>query len=161
MAVFRKTRSSAVGYWKEHALQMATKQEAAMINDFIPLPDAYALFKQADSLRAIENVWLSELRLLAQALYIRKAGIEIGTIKGKDLVPAHELALSGLALEQVPGIELDKEQALQYLRRKDIRVEASKGWNLIRFCGLPLGWVKVLPNRLNNYYPAEWRILKE
>ncbi|TAJ53096.1 MAG: hypothetical protein EPO58_10940, partial [Chitinophagaceae bacterium] len=26
---------------------------------------------------------------------------------------------------------------------------------------LPLGWVKVLPNRVNNYYPAEWRILKE
>jgi NOL1/NOP2/fmu family ribosome biogenesis protein len=40
-------------------------------------------------------------------------------------------------------------------------VEADKGWNLIRHCGLNLGWAKVLPNRLNNYYPGEWRILKD
>jgi NOL1/NOP2/fmu family ribosome biogenesis protein len=24
-----------------------------------------------------------------------------------------------------------------------------------------LGWLKVLPARINNYYPAEWRILKD
>jgi NOL1/NOP2/fmu family ribosome biogenesis protein len=23
-----------------------------------------------------------------------------------------------------------------------------------------LGWIKVLPQRSNNYYPKEWRILK-
>jgi NOL1/NOP2/fmu family ribosome biogenesis protein len=40
-------------------------------------------------------------------------------------------------------------------------VEGQKGWNLMRFGGQPIGWAKILPNRINNYYPAEWRILKE
>lgn len=161
MAVFRKKTAAATGSWKEQPIQLATKQETAMVNDFIPIPESYTLFKQVDSIRAIEKEWLNELRILARSLYIRKAGTEIGAIKGKDLVPAHELALGNLSLDRLSGIELDKEQALQYLRRKDISAEAPKGWNLIRYCGLPLGWVKVLPNRINNYYPAEWRILKE
>jgi 16S rRNA C967 or C1407 C5-methylase (RsmB/RsmF family)/NOL1/NOP2/fmu family ribosome biogenesis protein len=161
MAVFRKKGSATAGWLKEQSLQMATKQELQMVNDFISFPDTHTLFKQADALRAIRREWLPELRMLAQALYIRKAGTEIGTVKGKDLVPAHELALGQLALDKVQSIELNKEEALQYLRRKDITPTAAKGWNLVRFCGLPLGWVKVLPNRINNYYPAEWRILKE
>ncbi|MBV9986233.1 MAG: hypothetical protein JO301_01025, partial [Chitinophagaceae bacterium] len=56
---------------------------------------------------------------------------------------------------------LSQQQALQYLRRKDLAIEAPRGWCLVKYCGLPLGWIKVLPNRINNYYPAEWRILKE
>ena len=38
---------------------------------------------------------------------------------------------------------------------------ASIGWNWVQFEGVVLGLVKVLPNRINNYYPAEWRILKD
>jgi NOL1/NOP2/fmu family ribosome biogenesis protein len=30
----------------------------------------------------------------------------------------------------------------------------------MRYNGLGLGWAKILPNRMNNYYPQEWRILK-
>ncbi|MBK6995726.1 MAG: hypothetical protein IPH31_12640 [Lewinellaceae bacterium] len=32
------------------------------------------------------------------------------------------------------------------------------GWTLARYEGLNLGWVKILPNRLNNYLPQERRI---
>jgi len=94
-------------------------------------------------------------------LYIKKAGVEIGIIKGKDFIPSHELAVSVLPKQSLFSIELDKDQALQYLRRKDIFVQGNKGWNLMTYCGLPLGWAKVLPNRVNNYYPPEWRILKD
>jgi NOL1/NOP2/fmu family ribosome biogenesis protein len=30
---------------------------------------------------------------------------------------------------------------------------------LIKHEGIALGWAKLLPNRVNNYYPNEWRIL--
>jgi len=33
-----------------------------------------------------------------------------------------------------------------------------KGWILFTYQNLPLGWGKNLGNRLNNYYPKEWRI---
>jgi NOL1/NOP2/fmu family ribosome biogenesis protein len=34
----------------------------------------------------------------------------------------------------------------------------EKGWSLMTFEGHPLGWAKLLPNRINNYYPKEIRI---
>lgn len=38
--------------------------------------------------------------------------------------------------------------------------EDNMRWMLASFHGLPLGWMKLLPNRINNYFPNEWRIRK-
>jgi NOL1/NOP2/fmu family ribosome biogenesis protein len=55
---------------------------------------------------------------------------------------------------------LDKEQAIQYLRRDNIAINPTeKGWSLMNYEGFALGWAKLLPNRINNYYPKEIRIL--
>jgi NOL1/NOP2/fmu family ribosome biogenesis protein len=63
--------------------------------------------------------------------------------------------------EELPAIELSREEAIDYLRKEEIRTEhGTRGWSLVRYQGGNLGWVKVLPNRVNNYYPKEWRILK-
>jgi NOL1/NOP2/fmu family ribosome biogenesis protein len=85
----------------------------------------------------------------------------VGKLAGNDLVPAYELALSGLVSDNIPVISLKKEQALQYLRKEEVTVgSAYKGWGLVQYEGHALGWVKLLTNRINNYYPKEWRILK-
>ena len=77
------------------------------------------------------------------------------------LVPDHELALSQIAAPQIPSITLKNEIALQYLRREEVKIETElKGWVLAQYEGVSLGWMKVLANRVNNYYPREWRILK-
>ncbi|MES2373513.1 MAG: RNA methyltransferase [Bacteroidota bacterium] len=161
IAVFQKKEITAYNRLKEQSLSFPSKTEIQQIESFIQLPDSFTLFKQGESIRAIKKEWLQDLQVLAKCLYIKKAGIEIGTIKGKDTIPAHELAMSNLS-RFFTSITLTKEQALQYLRRKELLLDdAPKGWNLVNYGGLPLGWVKVLPNRVNNYYPAEWRILKE
>lgn len=161
IAAFRKKETTPDARQKEQPLVMLTKQEQQQLQSFISLPEAFVPFKQNESIRAIKKEWLRDVQLLAKHLYIRKAGIEIATLKGRDVIPAHELALSALSA-QFPLTALTKEQALQYLRRKEILLpDAPKGWNLVGYGGLSLGWVKVLPNRVNNYYPAEWRILKE
>jgi 16S rRNA C967 or C1407 C5-methylase (RsmB/RsmF family)/NOL1/NOP2/fmu family ribosome biogenesis protein len=161
MAVFQKIARTDHIRLKEQSLTMPTKSELLQINTFYQLPAEYQLFKQSDAIRAIHKQWFTDLQILAKCLFIKKAGIEIGAIKGKDVVPSHELAMSVLPLGAFECIELTEIQALQYLRRKEMVLEGNKGWNLVRYCGLPLGWVKVLPNRINNYYPAAWRILKE
>jgi 16S rRNA C967 or C1407 C5-methylase (RsmB/RsmF family)/NOL1/NOP2/fmu family ribosome biogenesis protein len=161
IAAFQKKESTGELRLKEHKLTQLSKLETQQLESFIRLPEAFTVFKQSEFIRAIKKEWLRDLQILAKCLYIKKAGIEIGAIKGKDVIPAHELALSRLS-EAFPSIPLTKEQSLQYLRRKELVLEdAPKGWNLVSYGGLPLGWVKVLPNRVNNYYPAEWRILKE
>jgi NOL1/NOP2/sun family putative RNA methylase len=146
---------------KTQQLVTTSKNEIEVLQSFIQLSSAYTFFKQNETIRAIESKWLNDIQTLAKHLFIKKAGIAIGSVKGKDFIPSHELAVSILSSETLAVIDLDKEQALQYLRRQDFSVTSEKGWHLVAYCGLPLGFIKVLPNRINNYYPNEWRILKQ
>lgn len=161
IAAFKKINGDEETYQLEQNLFLPNKQELAQLQSFISLPENYIVFKQNDALRTIKEIWLTSLKNLAKHLYIKKAGVELGIIKGKDFIPSHELAVSLLPLQNIAAIELQKEDALQYLKRKDFVADAPKGWTLVKHCGLPLGWIKVLPNRINNYYPQEWRILKD
>ncbi len=161
IAAFKKINGEEESYQLEQNLFYPNKIELEQLQHFIPLPQEYKVFKQNETLRAIKEVWLTSLKNLAKHLYIKKAGVELGTIKGKDFIPSHELAVSQLPLQSLAVIELQKEDALLYLKRKELVVVAPKGWTLVTYCGLPLGWIKVLPNRINNYYPQEWRILKD
>jgi NOL1/NOP2/fmu family ribosome biogenesis protein len=79
-----------------------------------------------------------------------------------ELIPDHQLALSTIINPSLNSIETEREIALQYLRRQEIKIDSSvKGWALLTYKQLPLGWMKVLANRINNYYPKEWRILNK
>ena len=162
IAAFQKNNNDAtIGKGKTASITKPTRQELEQITSFISIDAAHHVFKQADQFKLINQKWLDDLSILAGSLYIRKAGVELGALKGKDLVPSHELAVSVIPKTSFNQIRVNKEQALQYLRRQDLSVEAPKGWNLVQFGNLPLGWIKALPNRINNYYPQEWRILKQ
>lgn len=101
-------------------------------------------------------------RFFKRKLGIKTAGVKLGSIIREDLIPEHELAISNIISKALPSIEVDEETALQYLRRQDIKMDtAHKGWMLITYRQLPLGWIKVLQGRINNYYPKEWRILNK
>lgn len=55
-------------------------------------------------------------------------------------------------------VELSYDQALSYLRREAIRIEAPKGPLTLSYMGFPLGPGKGVGNRINNLYPEAWRI---
>lgn len=102
------------------------------------------------------------LPLLKRNLYLRKAGINMGRLIRQQLVPHHELAVAAAIGKEADSIVVNEVQALQYLRRQEMTgLDAgNSGWKLVRYKGLPLGWIKAVGNRINNYYPTEWRILK-
>lgn len=92
---------------------------------------------------------------------MHSAGIALGEMKGSDLIPAASLALSQqLERRQVLCAEVDTKTALDYLRRSAVTLNTNlpRGYVLLCFHGLPLGWVKHLGNRANNLYPNDWRI---
>lgn len=81
--------------------------------------------------------------------------------KGQKLIPQHALALStALNAEAFPHEELDLDTALAYLRREAITLSAQcpRGYVIVTYCGLPLGFVNNLGTRANNMYPEQWRI---
>ena len=55
-------------------------------------------------------------------------------------------------------ISLTYNEALQYLRREALRVEAPRGPVMLCYRGLVLGPGKGVGNRINNLYPEAWRI---
>ena len=126
------------------------------------IKDDWFFLKQQEIIRAVHSQWSNDINLLQKNLYLKKAGVQLGEIKGNDLVPHHELALGTIISNAIVKTELDNTQALQYLRKKDVSIASTKkGWALCTHNNFPLGWIKILHNRVNNYYPTEWRIRKE
>jgi len=143
-------------------LEKLNKAEEAIAKEWLNEQEDIILFKQKDDVIALPASLQNEIPVLQSALYIKKAGVTMGKLAGKDLIPAHALAVSSIINKNIALIELNKKQAIQYLRREEMQLSTqNKGWALIKYLGHNLGWVKVLPNRFNNYYPKEWRIIKQ
>lgn len=99
--------------------------------------------------------------LLKDHLRILSSGVLMGEVKGKDFIPAEELALSTvLRPDAFPIADLDWDDAIRYLKKEALLLPegVEKGYVLVRHGGFPLGFVKHLGNRANNLYPQEWRI---
>lgn len=89
-------------------------------------------------------------------------GLELGRDTASGFVPSHALALSqALAPGALPRVELEREEALRYLRREAIPMPdgTPQGFVLVCHQGYPLGLAKNLGTRANNLYPKEWRIM--
>ncbi|HET9571876.1 MAG TPA: rRNA cytosine-C5-methyltransferase [Bacteroidales bacterium] len=107
---------------------------------------------------------VASLRRLEENIRVVHAGVVLGEIKGKDLLPDISLAMSiALNRDSVKSFELTKKQAIDYLRRETLTLpeDCPLGWVLMCFEGHPLGWMKNIGNRANNGYPQEWRIRLE
>ena len=76
---------------------------------------------------------------------LKKLGVCLGEMKGKNFVPHHELALSVSSASKFPSRELTLQQALQFLKKQDFFFDSdSRGFILLTHKGLGLGWVKHL-----------------
>ena len=121
----------------------------------------YALAMKDTNVVAFPKAYENEYALLQQTLKVIHAGITLGEIKGKDLIPHHSLAMSiALASGAFPKAEVNYEQAISYLRKEGLILDADvpRGYVLLTYQGVPLGFVKNIGNRANNLYPQEWRI---
>lgn len=99
------------------------------------------------------------MSLLQSRLHILSSGIKAATVKGRDYVPAQELALSvALNTDSFARCETDYATAIAYLRGEAVAVDAPIGYVLLTYHGVPLGFIKNLGSRANNFYPRQWRI---
>jgi NOL1/NOP2/fmu family ribosome biogenesis protein len=105
---------------------------------------------------------MKDFIFLLEQLRVIYSGTLAGELMRDKLVPDHALAMSNLITDSINKTELNYEQAILYLQRKDLRIEIkNKGWQLVTYLNRPLGWINALSNRNNNYYPKELRIIKD
>ncbi|MBR3014330.1 MAG: rRNA cytosine-C5-methyltransferase [Bacteroidaceae bacterium] len=133
----------------------ALKQAASWMDS-----SEHEVLADGDTLYAFPREYTALLTALRGSLRILKAGVKVAEVKGRDLIPAHDLVLSTIYhKEAFPQVELTEEQAIAYLRREVLSLpEAPRGYVVVTKKHVPLGLVKNLGSRANNLYPAEWRI---
>ena len=93
-------------------------------------------------------------------LKVLKPGTKVFVVKNKSYLPSHELALSTMLKNDVfPVNEINLSESLSFLKRDNFTLRnVPKGWNILTYKGVNLGFVNNIGERLNNYYPMEWRI---
>ena len=160
LAVFKKlsTRSSSY-YNNSYQTNPISKKDKEIIESHFLLPENYFYIYHQENIIALASRFKDAYTALLKNLYVKKMGLTIGALKGADLIPSHALAMSYWDHLPFQSLEVDKETALQYLRRAVVDISGAPGWYVIRYNNTPLGWLKLLQNRSNNYYPNEWRIL--
>ena len=168
MAVMRKTGDEPAGGGRVKGRKAAKERRqgggsavADACKKWLRQPDGLEIVVDGNTVTAIPRPWKPFYDAARKSLNVLSAGVPLGEVKGKDVIPSQALALS-ICLDEsaFPKVELDYGQALGYLRKEAVPLPdgTPRGHVLMTYRGVPLGFEKNIGNRANNLYPAEWKI---
>lgn len=164
LAVLRKPGAA------EHVARRKLRQKhlpqpvPAQAKEWLTEPEAYHFERIGDVVRGILSVHRETVQLLGEQLHVLSAGVTIGEVKGKDLLPSPALALStAMRRDAFARVDVSREEAIRYLQNEALTLpgDVPRGFTLVTYRDVPLGFVKNLGTRANNLYPNEWRIRKK
>jgi 16S rRNA C967 or C1407 C5-methylase (RsmB/RsmF family)/NOL1/NOP2/fmu family ribosome biogenesis protein len=137
-----------------------TKKILETVQSWVMAPEEKSFIQRNDVLQFFPASLRNEIEFISKQLKIVIAGTFMATVKHDKVIPEHAMALSTFLNQANFSLhEVTLENALKYLRKETLPADGSiLGFSLITYQNTPLGWVNVLSNRINNLYPAEWRI---
>lgn len=147
---------------KKPILPFLDKASIAISQPFIK-HEGYDMYQRGDGeIVLLRDSLFDDYTQIGFVLAKRGLGIGIGEVKNKVFIPSHQLAMNNIIHKNLPAINLDLPNALRYLQKVDFEYNntAQKGWNLMQYQNINLGWAKILDNRVNNYLPNEWKLRK-
>lgn len=130
--------------------------------DFVQ--SGYLTYRKGDLVKVYPEGVAADMIYAESHLRSVSAGCAAATViegaKGRSVVPEGDIALSeALRRGHFPEVDLSLEDALTFLRKGVLAFQGEpKGYLLITFQGVPLGFVKNIGNRANNLWPQGWRI---
>ncbi|MBS1613349.1 MAG: RNA methyltransferase [Bacteroidetes bacterium] len=141
--------------------QIDSSSNTDILAKYLDKPEQFNAISKGDMLIALPKNIQRQIQAIGTVLNVRHSGVLLGNYKGKDFLPAHDIAINIHVNQSIPAVELNKEDAITFLRSEPVKANTSaRGWCIAKHEGHNLGWLKVMDNRSNNYYPKEWRILK-
>jgi NOL1/NOP2/fmu family ribosome biogenesis protein len=138
----------------------APREAIKELSRWVVNPDTLRFAVVAESYYAYPVEYFETIRSLANNLTVIYSGVEMGQIFKGKLKPEWSLSQSvWYNRDVVPSVELGREEALDYLRKKDVSAGVFvEGINLVSSDGYALGFVKRVGNRVNNGYPNSLKI---
>jgi 16S rRNA C967 or C1407 C5-methylase (RsmB/RsmF family)/NOL1/NOP2/fmu family ribosome biogenesis protein len=161
LAIIRKLAAvQSLRIKPKRAIAEPLKKVRERLNEWIIDSKSATFFQFNDLVFYAPSSKTREVEFLTQFLKVMYAGTNLASVKHEKLIPDHALALSvDLNQGAFPVVALNLDDALKYLRRENIQLTGTPpGFTLLTYEKLPIGWVNVLSNRVNNMYPSEWRI---
>lgn len=131
--------------------------------DWLCGADDFFFIERNGSIMAMPSGLSDFMTQASSELHTLSCGVEISVMRGRDWTPAHPLALcTCMSKSAFPSAEVSLQQALAYLHSEAVSIpDAPKGFVLLTYSGVPIGFVKNIGNRANNLYPQQWRIRKD
>ncbi|KXX68048.1 hypothetical protein [Flammeovirga sp. SJP92] len=151
---------------KMKSVFMVKKRESEELRKWLENGKDFEFYQDGEDVYAIPVHMVQDFKIMKVTQKLRHQGIKMGRFNKKNgqLIPDHELAVSNIVSSKIPTLDVEYRDAIDFLKKQEMSVktiQGVKGWAIIKYKGLALGWVKVLPNRLNNYYPSELRLRKD
>ncbi|MFZ6011194.1 MAG: methyltransferase RsmF C-terminal domain-like protein [Bacteroidota bacterium] len=160
LAVIRKKENEGtIRHRNKRENNTFPKQLASTLRSWLLTAEQKELIYHKETVRFIPLVHAEAMEMLRSKLKVISEGVDLGAVKHDKIIPEHALALSvDVDQRQFQSISLNLDEAIRYLRREPISVSGQKGFAMIMFENIPLGWINILSNRVNNLYPSERRI---
>lgn len=143
----------------------AGKEDTAarkFIDSYLTAPAAFAARKGSVNVEAVPRQHDDFVATLRKKVRLLRGGLPTAELKGRDLVPVNELALSTIVRPNaIPEMPLDYTGAMAYLRGEalsDIPDGTPRGYIAPSFDGCRLGLAKCVGRRANNLYPTPLRL---
>ena len=146
---------------RRHILSEVGSAERRELSRWVAESQQMRFVAAGDTVYALRSARYDDIRLLAESLPTIYSGVAVGRVFKGALKPDWALShYCGLNLSAAPCTGLDREQVLDYLRRREVEAERfAEGVNIVLCGGLPLGFAKRIGARVNNMYPNSLRIM--
>ncbi|MDO9154678.1 MAG: rRNA cytosine-C5-methyltransferase [Paludibacter sp.] len=161
LSVLQKTSEAPVAKLIKNEIKSV---KFVTLNDYpeirIKNSEEWRFVREENLLKAYKSNNFPDLLTLKKTLRCIECGLTLAEIKGKDIIPSHQFALSlDIDVEKTQKINADYKTAVSYLKKEVIYLQnETKGFKLVCYNDIPIGWVKNVGTRCNNLYPQHWKI---
>ena len=141
---------------KKRALHASVPALPASCRSWLLHADTFDFVSDGPVWTAVRASFSRQVGLLQEAVKVWQAGVPLATVKGKDYIPLHALAMSvDLNRSAFPIVPVSYDMAVAYLRKEVLVLppDTPKGYVLLTFQEIPIGFVKNIGGRANNLYP--------
>jgi 16S rRNA C967 or C1407 C5-methylase (RsmB/RsmF family)/NOL1/NOP2/fmu family ribosome biogenesis protein len=131
------------------------------LKSWIRSDEMFAYIRNNDHIYMLPEKFIADVEFIGKTVHVLSSGAEMCTVKGNDLIPSFDFAHSAeINIDSFTVWNVDKITALRFLKKETLSSPSNigKGYVLLTYLGVPLGWVKNIGSRCNNMLPQNKKI---
>ncbi len=140
------------------SFSVKTTRSRIILPDFVPeVYKDYPLGQKKDLIFAWPKTLSADTEGALLKLKVLRQGLHLASQKGKTPEPDHALAMA-LTPDDYPHIDISEEDAVNYIKGEVLHTDSNcRGWVLICYHGISMGWGKCVDHVIKNHYPKGLR----